>query len=118
MTTMKIEIDAHQLLDILIDAGIQSNDAKSLVFDILSAQSGVDTRKHKEELQPVQRRQSAPVQSAQPDEDDEAEYEQEPESSKQVRTTRVSYTNQSSNQSKPINFSNFGGNYNGIAPKR
>lgn len=111
--TMKIEIEAHDLVEILIEAGIPDIDAKSLVFDILSTQNGIAPKKKPEPEKLIKR----PIQRVEPkieqNLDEEVDDEEEVVESK-VKTTRVSYQgNSKSNQA--INFSNFGGNFNGMS---
>lgn len=119
MTTMKIEIEAHQLVAILIDAGIPDVDAKSLVFDILSAQSGIAPMRREPEPEPerlvkrpVRASVPEPVQEPEPEEYEDEEVVVQP---KVRTTTKVSYPSQ--NAQPKIDFSNFGGNYNGIAKR-
>lgn len=124
MTTMKIEIEAHQLVAILIEAGIPDTDAKSLVFDILSAQSGIALMRREPEPEP-ERLVKRPVQQKPIpqrlviDAPEPIKYEEEEEEEEivepKIRTTKVSYPSQ--NAQPKIDFSNFGGNYNGIAKR-
>lgn len=129
-SSMKIEIEAIDLLGILVEAGIGDNDAKSLVFDILARQSGVPMNRNQAQAQASQRQsqqptrqpvrmQAQPVQQPEQYEDDLDEVQQ-PEERTSVTRTRVSYNSnsQSSSGDKPINFSNFGGTFNGMGNKR
>ncbi len=128
---MKIEIEAVDLLEILVDAGINPNDAKSLVFDILARQSGVPMVREPAPAprqQPTPRQQvrvqapvAAPVAPVDNDDDYDSEEQQEQEQERtSVSRTRVSYSSQTPSQQegKPMNFSNFGGSYNGMGKQR
>lgn len=106
MVTMKIEIDAHRLLEILTDAGIPDNDAKSLIFDILSDQHGIAVKK----------KEISTLSGEVIDNEFQEEVEEE-EETPNIKTTRISFQNNQLSAKPAVNFSNFGGDFAGMGKK-
>lgn len=102
---MLIKIYPNELLDILIEAGISDQEAKSLVYDILMMKM---LPEKVQSIQPVRRTQQTVVhkQTQQHnDSEDEDDYDQP---SRPVTQVRRSVSGQN------MNFSNFGQDFKGL----
>jgi len=58
---MKIEIDSQDLLEIFLDAGIQTVDAKALVLDIITLQENKNNPNNRQRSQSVAPTQTTPA---------------------------------------------------------